>query len=70
MRRRHDMNQQQSQQLTAEEEDNYFSCPVCGERVDRRAREAVRVHHGHMLRPWTSPQTGRRGNYPAHVPSV
>ena len=28
-----------------------YRCPACGKSVDNRDREAVRIHHDHVLRP-------------------
>jgi hypothetical protein len=32
-----------------------YRCPGCGETVDNLDREAVRLHHDHVLRPRQNP---------------
>jgi hypothetical protein len=46
------------------EELNTYRCPACGEMVHKADRDAVRLHHDHVLHPRhdisiSLPQTGR-----------
>ncbi|MEY2563462.1 MAG: hypothetical protein QOH88_1655 [Verrucomicrobiota bacterium] len=35
----------------AVKEENFYRCPGCGAMVDNRLRDAIRLHHDHVLHP-------------------
>ena len=34
---------------------NFYRCPACGDLVDGKNIEAVRLHHSHVLHPMSGP---------------
>jgi hypothetical protein len=37
--------------LPEAERAHFYECPACGEMVDNRRADEVRLHHDHVLRP-------------------
>jgi competence CoiA-like predicted nuclease len=45
------MEKEAFQNLSAEEQRNFYRCPACGEMVDNRRLDEIVRHHAHVLHP-------------------
>jgi hypothetical protein len=45
------MTPEEFDELSPDEQRNFYRCPACGEMVDNRRLDEIVLHHSHVLHP-------------------